>query len=258
MLIRERDGQRLAITQPVHAWVSAQLARLWGNEEFGGFEPREEVILGAALHDIGWLEWERHPTLNTSTGLPHTFMQLPTSSHLAVWGSASTLARPFGRYASLLVSMHGTGLYAFHDYSRDTEQEASAARAYVERELDFQHSTIRELTADPCTAFAVTPENIARNRRLVAVWDAMSLAICGGLTSTRHVRDVPSSGEPIDMIMTPLDAHVRVDPWPFAVESLTVRFEGRNLGERFATERDLRQSLADSSWVTVEVLVIQA
>src|SRR5690606_34363414 len=123
MLFREADGHRYAVTQPTHAWVSGNLASAWGTSRFGDARPRDEVALGADLHDIGWLQWEQRPTLNADTGLPHNFMQLPTSVHLSIWGSASSLARPFGRYAALLVSMHGTGLYAFHDYSRDTEDE---------------------------------------------------------------------------------------------------------------------------------------
>jgi hypothetical protein len=40
MLIREEpDGSFLAIGQASHAWLSGQLARAWGNAEFGEVEP---------------------------------------------------------------------------------------------------------------------------------------------------------------------------------------------------------------------------
>jgi hypothetical protein len=51
MLYRQQMQGRIAITQPMHAWVSGQLARVWGNERFGEMVPFEEVCLGAVgLH----------------------------------------------------------------------------------------------------------------------------------------------------------------------------------------------------------------
>src|SRR5690349_13441145 len=51
MLYREVKQGKIAITQPMHAWVSGQLARAWGNERFGTIEPGEEVCLGAEQHE---------------------------------------------------------------------------------------------------------------------------------------------------------------------------------------------------------------
>ena len=41
-----------------HAWVSGQLARAWGNAEFGSVAPYEEVCLAAEQHDVGMAEWD--------------------------------------------------------------------------------------------------------------------------------------------------------------------------------------------------------
>ena len=51
MLYREVKQGRIAITQPMHAWLAGQLARAWGNERFGDVEPLEEVCLGAEQHE---------------------------------------------------------------------------------------------------------------------------------------------------------------------------------------------------------------
>ena len=69
MMHRPDKQGLIVITQPAHAWVSGQLARSWGNETFGHFEPPEEVCLAAEQHDIGFLEWEQSPALNRKTGL---------------------------------------------------------------------------------------------------------------------------------------------------------------------------------------------
>ncbi|HEY9905552.1 MAG TPA: DUF3891 family protein, partial [Candidatus Sericytochromatia bacterium] len=70
MLYRTIGENRICITQPTHAWVSGQMAQVWGNEMFGLVAPYEAVCLGAQQHDIGWLPWESAPTLNTDTGYP--------------------------------------------------------------------------------------------------------------------------------------------------------------------------------------------
>ena len=62
MLHREDPEGMIVITQPVHAWIAAQMARQWGNDRFGTFAPWEEVCLGAEQHDIGMTAWERAPT----------------------------------------------------------------------------------------------------------------------------------------------------------------------------------------------------
>ena len=61
----------------IQAWVSGELARAWGNEEFGQFVPPKELCLAAEQHDIGWLLWEQAPTLNPETGYPYRFTELP-------------------------------------------------------------------------------------------------------------------------------------------------------------------------------------
>lgn len=70
MLHRLSKHGLICITQPHHAWLSGQLARVWGNEQFGQFVPKEEVYFAAEQHDIGWLGWEQKPTLNPKTGYP--------------------------------------------------------------------------------------------------------------------------------------------------------------------------------------------
>jgi hypothetical protein len=110
MLHRLSKEGLICITQPNHAWVSGELARAWGNEQFGQFVPPKEVCLVAEQHDIGWLLWEQAPTLNPKTGYPYRFTELQTRVHIDIWTGAKQLAMPLGRYVTLLVSLHGTGL----------------------------------------------------------------------------------------------------------------------------------------------------
>ena len=82
MLYRQEKQGRIAITQPMHAWLSGQLARAWGNERFGEVTPWGEVYLGAEQHDVGHTAWEQAPTLNPQTGLPYSFLEMPRHVHV--------------------------------------------------------------------------------------------------------------------------------------------------------------------------------
>jgi hypothetical protein len=198
LLVDHPDG-KVAVAQPAHAWISGQLAQAWGNERFGRVEPSWEVCLAAEQHDIPWLEWERRPTIDPGTGYPYTFMALDMPTKLAMWAKGPDALLAQSRYAALLVSLHGSRLYADLD------------RSAFEREI--------RATLD------ATDEEIERNRRLVGAWDRMSLALLLGWRPYT-VEQVPAAAGPIDVR---LGADGTVSPWPFAAERVTVRCEGRLL-----------------------------
>ena len=96
----------ITISQTSHSWISGQLARVWSNELFAGFEPFEPICYAAEQHDIGFLGWENQPTLNAASGLPYAFDELPESLHLDIWRTGIDQLRPVCSYASLIVSLH--------------------------------------------------------------------------------------------------------------------------------------------------------
>jgi hypothetical protein len=247
MLLR-RDGDAvIAIGQPAHAWLSGQLARAWGNARFGPVEPREEVCLGAEQHDIGMAAWERAPTLNAQSGLPHSFMELGLDAHLAMWSSAAALVVPQSRYAALLVSLHGTALYARRDRGDPRVREFLAAQRAL------QESLLVSLQADPATAPAAEDSVVRRNQRLVWTWDSLSLGVL--LDWAPYVLEaVPAASGTLDVAVGgDLDGGIALDPWPFAEPELSLRCEGRRLARRFEDEEEMRGALAAAPWVTLEV-----
>ena len=255
MLHREDAGGVIVVAQPAHAWVAAQMARRWGNDRFGAVVPWEEVCLGAEQHDIGLTAWERAPTLNPRTGRPYTFMNMPTMEHVAGWTQAGRQALVQGRYTALLTSLHGTGLYErFHDWARDTPEEAHAARAYLKADDAFQEELLASLRADPVYAAHATEEAVARNRRLVALWDRLSLALCHGVREPVSVPDVPTAIDAVTLTLTPIGAdplRVAVDPWPFRDDTLRLVCEGRRLPDTFTDVAAMRTALAAAPWVTI-------
>lgn len=259
MLLRDTAGGYLAISQPAHAWVSGQLAAAWGNDRFGRVEPWAEVCLAAEQHDIGWLAWEANPTLNPETGKPRTFMELPTSQHVAVWETAGPDSLVYGPYVALLVSMHGTGLYQRHDFNRDSDEEAVAARRFIRNGAAFEERMLRELALESYYSHFNEPEMIARNSRLIAVWDAMSLMLCGGFSSTREIHLVPAADDALTIQLIPDNARsdsMTVEPWPFSRDALNVTIAGRWLNETFSNQNEMRIALDAAPWRVIRLMLV--
>ena len=243
MVLRRDGGGVVAIGQPAHAWLSGQLARAWGNERFGALEPWEEVCLAAEQHDAGMAAWDAAPTLNPETGLPHSFTEMPLETHVDLWTRAWELVLPQSRYAALLVSMHGTALYGMRDLTKLDEHEAALVRGYLTGQREVQRR-LRESLDDP--------SGVDRGQRLIWTWDAFSLALCLDWPPYT-LSGVPAAEGELDVELTPAgERRVRVDPWPFADESVGVRTEGRLLESRLDDEGDLHAALRDARWVTLD------
>jgi Protein of unknown function (DUF3891) len=252
MLVREDPAGPILIAQPAHAWVAGQLARAWGGDRVGGVAPREAVCLAAEQHDNGWAAWEAAPTLNPATGRPHTFLELPRRAHLAIWAAAGRWALAQGRYPALLVSLHGTGLYEGRDAAADPP--AAAVAEFLADQRAFQAGLLASLRADPAWGPFAEPAVVARNRRLVGTWDALSLWVCGGLRGERPLGSVPAADGDVALTLTPVDGdptRVGVAPWPFREPAVTLVCEGRRLPGTFADEEAMRAALAGAPWVTV-------
>ncbi|CAN5509327.1 hypothetical protein BH23CHL2_BH23CHL2_17760 [soil metagenome] len=256
MLHRNDDKGLLVITQPSHAWISGQLADCWGNVETG-FEPAgPELRIAAEQHDIAWLEWEAYPTLNPATGLPFAFNELPTLEHLEIWRSATAHALSYGRLPALLISMHGTYLYErYHDFASDTSDEVRAARAFLAREKKFQDRTVAYLSGQRDISQLI----IKKERKLVSLWDAISLALCMGIGDRREFSNVPSADEDLTLEFRrsdPVAETFTVDPWPFSGERCRLFCEGRRLDGTFEDLDDMRRTIWDSPSEFLELTLI--
>lgn len=254
MLYRTIDGNRICITQPTHAWVSGQLAHAWGNETFGAVTPYDAVCLGAEQHDIGWIPWESAPTFNPETGYPQSFAEIPSAVHTKLWAGAKHLAMPMGRYVALLVSLHGTGLYERFTHWQQSPESTRIVEAFLHQEKAFQQHLIQQLGQDPAYQAYVTPEMIARNRRLVATWDALSLAICMGVIEQRQFDQVPAATTEVSLTLRSINqdpTQLSIEPWCFQADQVTVVFEGRILNQRASNQQAMHDQLAEAAWVTL-------
>ena len=117
--------------------------------------------------------WELAPTLNPQTGLPYSFLEMPRQLHVQLWSQAARRVLPQGRYAALLVSLHGTRLYQRYNAANDLPENARAVQHYLEQERSFQKELLASLRSDPYYRIYAIEEVVARNQQLVGIWDAL-------------------------------------------------------------------------------------
>ena len=261
MLHRQTPTGIIAIAQPTHAWIAGCLAQVWGNQDFGNFAPREEVCLGTAIHDIGWVFWENEPTLNPQTGYPHNFMELPSEISVKIWSGVKHLTSSYGRYAALLVSLHGTGLFERFRKWENSPEFTRLAREYLQQEYAYQTQLINNLQNDSYYANFATSEAIQHNRKLVEIWDLLSLALCIGLREERQFDDVPTASGKTTLTLIPIDdkfEKVKVSPWAFAQNEVKLNYDGRVLDKKFTDQNQMRQALANAECINMSTILLPA
>jgi hypothetical protein len=252
VLIREDERGLLAIGQQSHAWLSGQLARAWGNEQFGLVDPYDEVCLAAEQHDVGWGAWDQEPLLKPGTGRPRSFMEMPLDAHLKLFTDGPRRLISQSRYAALLVSLHGWRLYRRRDLDRLDADQAQAIRNFLRRQEELQAELRAALLADPVIAALANEADVERNSMLIWTWDYLSLALCLDWAPATAKRCPCADGE-VDLQLTVEHGSdsLALDPWPFTATAVNVHCEGRRLVDRFDDELAMRQALERAPWETL-------
>lgn len=184
-------------------------------------------------------------------------MELPTATHTNIWSGAKHLALPFGRYATLLVSLHGTGLFERFRRWQESPESSRLVKAYLDQEYTFQEQLIANLEDDSYYAAYATPEIIQHNRSLVTTWDTLSLALCMGLDESRQFHHIPTALGEITITLTPVGNDIiKVSPWVFHQDKVTLVYEGRLLQDKFTDEILMRQTLNNAKWVSISNTLI--
>jgi hypothetical protein len=216
------DGSWLTVRQPMHALVSGQMMRAWGAPGFAEPDPAEELATACAQHDVAWMGWEAAPTLDPRTGRPHNFRAVGARHHAPMWaeGVARALAS-WGPLVALLISRHGSRIYAdYEDRHQDHPDDAPAARHY--------RATQGALQARLADELGLEAAELERMSALVAVTDALSLAVCAGVQTAGGVGVAPlAAGGMVALSLTAAGPSLALDPWPFAVPSVQLSWQAQ-------------------------------
>jgi hypothetical protein len=236
MLVRREAEGALVIGQLSHAWLSGQLARAWGNDDFPAPEPREPLALGAEQHDVGWALFDLRPGLSLDSGLPRSFLELSAAEHLEIWRPAPDRLLSVSAYAALVVSLHGASLSELRLQS--AQDHVEELRRHVEDERARQHALRGSLGLDE--------SETARIQRQMWTWDGLSLALCNDWDPfTAH--DVPARAGLVDVeLRRGADGTLSLEPWPFASSRQTVGCEARRLNGRYDSDAAMQQALDEA------------
>ena len=95
-----------------------------------------------------------------------------------------------------MVSLHADTIYTrYFDFAKASPEDAAAVRAFLDEQHGLQTRLAASLRDDPAYGGQASPENIARNQRLIAALDWLSLEICWGVEKETKIPDVPTAGK---------------------------------------------------------------
>jgi hypothetical protein len=224
----------LAISQPAHAWVSGQLMRRLD------VPLSEPLLLAGEQHDIGWLDWERAPSFDTSARRPPTFREVGAVVHAPMWTAGVERAlSAWGPHVALLISRHGGRIYRRFGLPTAAPADAEAIQGYLAAQAP------REL--EWAAAAGLGDVELERQSALVAFVDALSLAVCGALRLPADL-DFPHAASVRVAEVAPWD--FQLEPWPFRDAAFEIEGQGRRLPSDggFADEAAMRAWLKSGSW----------
>jgi len=241
MLFRDLpDGSWLAVSQPMHALVSGQMLRAWGAPGFALPDPLEDVATACAQHDVAWMGWEAAPSFDPATGRPHVFRAVGARFHAPMWAEGVERAlASWGPLVALLVSRHGSLIYShYDDRHQDHPEDGAAARHYRESQAVKQAGLI--------AALGLPMAQVEAASALVAVTDALSLAVCGGIVTMGGIGRAPrADGKLVELALAEREGELAIAPWPFRVPRVALSWRARHLapGTRWADATAMRAGL---------------
>lgn len=259
MLLRNNADGVVAITQPRHAWLAGELARAWGGGGFFVPRPRDALICATALHDMGWLDWERAPRIDVETGLPLTFDKVEATVHTKLWQSGVEAAGIYGALPTLHISRHGVAIYDL-TFDRETARtnQVEAVDGFIARQQSFQAVEIAKLARDAETAAWITPQHLEVCRAFILAVDTLSLQLCWGVEDVAVVEGVPHVGGMVNLSLRKHSAdQITVDPWPFVSGRLTILIEGKSVAP-VANQSALDEALKTAGTVRQRVTLLPA
>lgn len=255
MIVRQApDGGMILIAQTDHSRLVGTFAAHWGNDRFASPRPYEAMARAAAFHDYGWLRYETAPLYDPATGETPRFTRAPaTAAQLDSyqWCIDGLLAAD--AYASLIVSMHRTGLWRGRYDTIDHPGHPippslpAAITAFIERNEARQAEMRAQFDAG----------EIRTNYHLLQVWDLLGLYFTCQDPYSEYVEPVPTDynlGAGTRMALTPLSPRrVAFAPYPFATRPLKVQVLQRRLPPgRFANEAAFRRAYFEAGLELVE------
>ncbi|HZP27290.1 MAG TPA: DUF3891 family protein [Dehalococcoidia bacterium] len=245
MVSRFDDSRLIFVRQIDHSEVVGFFAAHWGNDVFERPRPYASVALAAQEHDKGWAEWEMRPTLSPD-GRPLDY-QGGGLDQLGFHSRNMDRLLAVDPYAGLVNLMHNVGLlnsgYGLMLPEFPSRMHEPGAPEFVERYEELRPKVVAQLRETDEFRDSATEEHIWENYRLMQIFDLMGQYFCNRYPLTRPERPFGPNDNLRDM-KVPLryggdqttitidivdDFRAVIDPYPFDVDPLVVRYPARLL-----------------------------
>lgn len=266
IFVEEKSGRGeylLVIRQTDHAFLAGFFAREWGNERFTKPEPHASFCMAVAEHENGWSDWELHPTLDSRTRLPYSFMSIPTDVHIAMYQRGIERLVKVDHYAGLLASMHASELY---DRARATmpgysakyvkSTESQQVNDFVQQ-LRLQQLRLKvDLRSNPATKNFADEARLKTNVARLEVLDRLSLHFCMNAQQDVLFDAVPVNEQGAEADIELHDEGggvVAVAPYPFRREPLAFSIMARRVPKKiYSSDADFQKTLASAQYFPVK------
>jgi hypothetical protein len=245
-MIVQAFGERVRlIAQHDHALQAGVLARAWGAPPFT--PPSPLLVRATALHDAGWQAWDARPRVDSATGLPYRFFEMPVAEHLAIFRRSVAAAFAEGDFAGLLVSLHTQGLYngRFGLVNMGGARVVAPAEEALLVQFLGEQVRLQDAARARLGLSAIDPE-LWRCYRLLQVWDILSLFSLAPQAAPRWLPTAPAgSSEEVALELVPLSPGVfTVTPWPFRQAEVETRIPIREVPFQRYDDQSLGAALA--------------
>lgn len=247
--------QWLLITQLEHARLSGELAKHWGHAPFIPLVCAEQLLPTVYLHDDGWRTWEQSPEIDSQTGRPLGFTEMPLAESLDIWTKSIERAASIGPLAAWGVAGHFTSLLSHAD-----EATQPAARTWLAACEQQRAGWLSQwLSSAHDQTIGSGPDRNQEQAELalaqLKLFDWLSLWLCLAERTTLQEFEIPGSPK---LTITPLpqqsEQHTQtllLDPWPLTTGELTLSVTGRLVPVRhYTSDQELAEVPADQHTLT--------
>jgi hypothetical protein len=173
---------------------------------------------------------------------------MPLDVHFAIWEQSITAVHKQNRYAALLTALHCLALYEMRlKFLADPPEDRARIEVFMTRWRVWQEQLVAALTDHPRYGLYVQPDVLARNVRLLQVWDYLSLVLCMSSVFEQTLEDVPldDNHRVTVQIAGSGQRGMALDPYPLDAP-LTLWIDARQvLGGPFADNASLQAALVD-------------
>jgi len=230
---------RLAIMMHEHTALAGQFARAFGNAHFAPVEPEDLMIYVVSHHDEGWAGFDRHPTTDPNTGLPHNLVETPAEQITRTSRLSPDFNERHHPYCGLMSSMHSWGLYNGR-YGLSNlvlintipAQDRHWADAMLEGELHRQERLKGGLAKDPEAKGWLEENHVFQNYKHLQFFDTLALYFnrthpqARGEQKFEHVPLNEQQDVTISIRPRSPDLY-EISPYPFAASGAEFAYAGR-------------------------------